>query len=182
MGADEFRWPPPSVPVSGNPSGKSGVILVTQTRPDALARLDVFIGGWWLEARFPGPEPAAGPVVRSWFEWALDGQFLLQRTEVPIPDAPDSLAIVAAGPPDGGYTQHYFDSRGVVRLYAMSFDGGVWTLTREAPDFSPLDFGQRFTGTFSADGDTITGAWEKCFDGGEWEHDFALIYHRDPVT
>lgn len=33
-------------------------------------------------------------------------------------------------------------------------------LTREVPDFSPLDFGQRFTGTFSADGDTITGAWE----------------------
>jgi hypothetical protein len=167
------------------------VILVTQTRPDALARLDVLIGGWSLEARFPGPEPAAGPsdeaggqagggpVVRSWFEWALDRQFLLQRTEVPIPDAPDSLAIVAAGPRAGGYTQHYYDSRGVVRLYAMTFDGGVWTLTREAPDFSPLDFGQRFTGMFSADGNTITGAWEKRFDGGEWEHDFALIYHRD---
>jgi hypothetical protein len=167
------------------------VILVTQTRLDMLARLDVFIGGWSLEARFPGPEPAGGPggqaggpggggpVGRSWFEWALDGQFLLQRTEAPIPDAPDSLAIVAAGPRDGGYTQHYFDSRGVVRLYAMSFDGRAWTLTREAPDFSPLDFGQRFTGTFGADGNTITGAWEKRFDGGEWEHDFALIYHRD---
>lgn len=164
---------------------------MTETRTDALARLDVFIGGWSMEARFPGPEPAGaavgqagsqaggGPVVRSWFEWALDGQFLLQRAEAPIPDAPDSLAIVAAGPRDGGYTQHYYDSRGVVRLYAMSFDGGAWTLTREAPDFSPLDFGQRFTGTFSADGNTITGAWEKRFDGGEWEHDFALIYHRD---
>jgi hypothetical protein len=29
------------------------VILVTQTRPDVLARLDVFIGGWSLEARSP---------------------------------------------------------------------------------------------------------------------------------
>ena len=97
---------------------------------------------------------------------------------MPVPAAPDSLAIVAADPRTGGYTQHYFDSRGVVRLYAMTFTDGVWTLIREAPDFSPLDFRQRFTGTFSADGNTITGAWEKTADGGEWEHDFALTYRR----
>jgi hypothetical protein len=150
---------------------------MTQTRTEALARLEAFIGEWFVEADFAGDQPA--PTGRSRFEWALDGQFLLQHTEVPIPGAPDSLAIVAIDPRTGGYTQHYYDSRGVVRLYAMSFDGGAWTLTREAPDFSPLDFGQRFTGTFSADGNTITGAWEKRFDGGEWEHDFALIYHRD---
>ena len=118
-------------------------------------------------------------LARSRFEWALDGQFLLQHTEVPVPAAPDSLAIVAADPRTGGYTQHYFDSRGVVRLYAMTFTDGVWTLIREAPDFSPLDFRQRFTGTFSADGNTITGAWEKTADGGgEWEHDFALTYRK----
>ena len=155
---------------------------MTQTRADVLARLDVFVGDWSLEVRFPGQEPAGaatgGPMVRSRFEWTLDGQFLLQRTEVPIPDAPDSLAIVAADPRTGRYTQHYFDSRGVARLYAMSFADGVWTLTRESADFSPLDFGQRFTGTFSADRNTITGAWEKRFDGREWEHDFALNYHR----
>ena len=152
---------------------------MAHTRADALARLDVFVGGWSVEARFPGPEQApSGVTVRSRFEWTLDGQFLLQHTEVPIPDAPDSLAIVAAGPRAGGYTQHYFDSRGVVRLYAMTFAGGIWTLTRESPDFSPLDFRQRFSGTFSADGNTITGAWEKTAEGGGWEHDFALIYHR----
>jgi hypothetical protein len=157
---------------------------VTQTRADALARLDVFVGDWSLEARFPGqdqapPGPGGGVTIRSRFEWALDGQFLLQHTEVPVPDAPDSLAIVAADPHTGGYTQHYYDSRGVVRLYAMSITDGVWTLIRESPDFSPLDFRQRFTGTFSADGNTIDGAWEKsAAGGGEWEHDFALIYHR----
>jgi hypothetical protein len=160
------------------------VIVVTDNRPDALARLDVFIGDWSIEARFPGHEPAPpgsagrGPMVRSRFEWALSGQFLLQHTEVPVPEAPDSLAIVGTDPRTGGYTQHYYDSRGVVRLYAMGFADGIWTLTRESPDFSPLDFRQRFTGTFSEDGNTITGAWEKCADGGEWEHDFALTYRR----
>jgi hypothetical protein len=79
----------------------------------------------------------------------LDGQFLVQRTEVPVPEAPDSLASVGAELETGGYIQHYYDSRGVARLYAMSLADGVWTLTREAADFSPLDFRQRFTGTFS---------------------------------
>jgi hypothetical protein len=108
----------------------------------------------------------------------LGGQFLLQRTEVPIPEAPDSLSVVSFDPEAGTYTQHYYDARGVVRLYAMTFAGGVWTLTRETADFSPLDFRQRFIGTFSEDGNTISGAWETGHDGGEWEHDFALIYRR----
>ena len=156
---------------------------MTGSRADALARLDVFVGEWIVEARFPADQPAPpsatgdAPVVRSRFEWTLDRQFLLQRTEVPIPWAPDGLMIVAADLETGAYTQHYYDSRGVVRLYAMSLADGVWTLTRESPDFTRLDFSQRFTGTFSADGNSISGAWEKR-SGGDWEHDFALTYRR----
>jgi len=154
---------------------KAGVISVAEDSPEALARLDVFVGEWVVEARFPG---GAGPPARSRFEWVLDGRFLLQRIEIPVPEAPDGLMMVSADPATGGYTQHYYDSRGVVRLYAMTFGDGVWTLTRESPDFSPLDFRQRFTGTFSEDGNTISGAWETGHDSGEWEHDFALTYRR----
>ena len=158
-------------------------MVVTMNRADALARLDIFVGEWVLEARFPDPQPAPssaareGPAARSRFEWALDRQFLLQRTEIPIPEAPDSLAVVSADLETGAYMQHYYDSRGVARLYAMSLADGVWTLTRESPDFTRLDFSQRFTGTFSADGNTISGAWEKR-TGGDWAHDFALTYRR----
>lgn len=157
---------------------------MAENRTEALARLGVFIGNWSVEARFPGHQPAppgaagSGPTALSRFEWAPDGQFLLQHTEIPVPEAPDSLAIVATDLRTGGYTQHYYDSRGVLRLYAMGFADRVWTLTRESPDFSPLDFRQRFTGTFSEDESTITGAWEKCHAGGQWEHDFALTYRR----
>jgi hypothetical protein len=163
---------------------RAEVIIVTENRSEALARLDVLVGEWVMEARFPGGEPAPliataeGPQARSRFEWALDRQFLLQRTEVPVPAAPDSLAIVSVDLETGAYTQHYYDSRGVVRLYAMSLAGRVWTLTRESADFSPLDFRQRFTGTFSPDGNTISGVWEKCLIGAGWEHDFALTYRR----
>ena len=121
---------------------------MTQSRADALARLDVFAGEWVVVARFPGVD---APAARSTFEWALDRRFLIQRIQVPVPEAPDALTIVSTDPETGAYTQHYYDSRGVVRLYAMTLADGVWTLTRESPDFTPLDFRQRFTGTFSAD-------------------------------
>ena len=90
---------------------RTGVIIVTENRSQALARLDIFVGEWVVEARFPGqPAPSSaageGPRARSRFEWALDGQFLLQRTEIPVPEAPDSLTIVSVDLGTGAYTQH----------------------------------------------------------------------------
>jgi hypothetical protein len=146
-------------------------------RTAALERLDALVGEWRMEAAFPGAVPA-GVVGRSRFEWALGRQFLVQRSEIPHPDAPDSIALVAFDSDTGAYTQHYFDSRGVVRLYAMGLSGDGWTLVRASPDFSPLDFSQRFTGTFSDDGNTIHGRWETSRDGSTWEHDFDLTYTR----
>ena len=63
---------------------------MTGSRADALARLDVFVGDWVVEARFSGGG-GAGPAGRSTFEWALDRQFLIQRTEVPARRRPETL-------------------------------------------------------------------------------------------
>lgn len=59
-----------------------------------------------------------------------------------------------------------------------TFDGREWTLHREAPDFTPLDFHQRWLGVVGDGGDTIEGRWETSPDGGVWELDFGLSYHR----
>ena len=48
----------------------------------------------------------------------------------------------------------------------------------QAEDFSPLDFSQRFTGTFSEDGKTIEGRWEISHDGETWETDFDMTYTK----
>jgi hypothetical protein len=65
----------------------------------------------------------------------------------------------------------------VARIYNMTFDGGTWTLQRDAEDFTPLDFAQRFTGTFE-DESTINGAWEHSDDGVTWTRDFGLSFKK----
>jgi hypothetical protein len=147
-------------------------------RNAALRRLDVLVGAWTLETVFPSNPAEVLRGGQSVFEWLKGGQLLVQRTEAPAPAAPDSIAIIVVDPDKDAYTQHYFDSRGVVRLYAMALNDGAWTLVRDAPDFSPLDFAQRFIGAFADDNKTIRGIWEKSTDGVNWEKDFDLTYRR----
>ena len=150
------------------------------SRSPALAPLDVLVGAWSLEARFDQP-PLPDADARVVFEWMPGGQFLVERWEIDVPEAPDGIAIIGPDPlSDGGYLQHYFDTRGVARVYRMTLAHNVWTLWRDEADFSPLDFRQRYTGTIAEDGRTIAGSWDICHDGTTWEHDFDLTYTRRP--
>jgi hypothetical protein len=119
--------------------------------------------------------PAGGSVN---FEWLPSGGFLIERWEVPIPDVPNGVAVIGAAPEEGRFLQYQFDSRGVARIYTMEFDGDTWRLWRSEPDLSPLDFHQRFTGSFSPEGPTIRGRWESSQDGSDWQEDFGLLYRR----
>lgn len=148
------------------------------TPESALAALDLLVGEWTMEARFDRL-PVADVDARVVFEWMAGGKFLVQRWTIPVPEAPDGLAIIGVDPAsDGQYLQHYFDSRGVARVYRMTLGPTRWRLWRDEADFSPLDFRQRYTATISDDGRTVTGAWEICHDGSTWEHDFHLSYRR----
>jgi hypothetical protein len=93
------------------------------------------------------------------------------------PAAPDGIAIIGFDP-DREPTCSTTSTPGVARVYEMSFSEGVWKLWRESLDLSPLDFSQRYTGTFSDDAKTITGRWETSSDGSSWEHDFDLAYTK----
>jgi hypothetical protein len=67
---------------------------------------------------------------------------------------------------------HYFDSRGVMRVYQTSFEGGVWRFWRDHPGFS-----QRSTGVFEDGGRTIRTLVELNEDGS-WKPDLEVIYRR----
>ncbi len=147
-----------------------------------LGRLDVLVGEWTMEALFPNAPGGEGAgedsPARTTFEWLPGRQFLIQRWEVPHPAAPDGIAVIGFHQDRQTYLQHYFDSRGVARLYEMSLANGIWTLLRTTPDFSPLDFSQRYAGTFSKDLRTIHGSWHSSTDGTNWTQDFELNYTK----
>ena len=66
----------------------------------------------------------------------------------------------------------YHDERGVLRLFAMTFVDGEWTMSREDPDFH-----QRIVSTVERD--RIVGRTEASEDfGTTWRKDFDLIWDR----
>jgi len=145
----------------------------------ALERLAVFVGERNIEITSMSfnPDPSAVESGRSSFEWLEEGAFLIQHSEISATDWPRSIAVI--GPDDAAetYCMLYFDSRGVSRIYKMTFHGGIWTIWREFPGFS-----QRFNGMFSDDNNVITARWEKSSDGSNWERDFDLTYTRVKPT
>ena len=154
---------------------------INTTNP-ILKRLDALVGEWEMRAVIGGHSLSG---ARSEFEWLEGGAFLRQHQhlegqaaasviagralESPFPNT----AIIGLDDSDETFYMLYADARGVFRVYRMSLSDGVWKIWRDAPGFF-----QRFTGTFSADGNTITACWEGSSDGSNWKHDFDLTYEK----
>jgi hypothetical protein len=68
---------------------------------------------------------------------------------------------------------HYYDSRGVHRVYSLEMSGDVLEIARDASGFS-----QRFTGRLSDDGETLSGLWKLSTDGSTWDDDLEITYRR----
>jgi hypothetical protein len=128
------------------------------------------VGTWTTEATHPGL-PGAVVSGRTSFEWLEDQGFLLQRSHFDHPQIPDALAVI--GVLDGQPTMHYFDPRGVHRVFTVEFTADAWRFWNDTPGFA-----QRFTGTFVDGGSAIRGAVELSRDGTTWQPDLAITYRR----
>jgi Protein of unknown function (DUF1579) len=138
-----------------------------------LQHLDVLVGDWEITLDNP-LEQGAKVRGRTSFEWLEGGRFLIQRSRAEDP-FPDGITVIGWDDDRGTCVMHYFDSRGVTRLYDVSLEDGVLGIFREAREG---DFAQRFTGRLSDDGGSIEGRWERSDDGVEWELDFELVYTK----
>lgn len=136
-------------------------------------------GTWATEATHPG---LPGVVVHglATFEWLEEQRFLIWRSHYDHPEIPDAVAVT--GDIDGKPVMHYFDPRGVHRVFEASITASSWRYWNDTHGFS-----QRFTGVISEDGGTITGQGELSRDGSSWADDLAISYRRiqpapGPVT
>jgi hypothetical protein len=107
---------------------------------DARSTLQPLVGEWSLAIVLPGQErPAELPDIgaRNSWAWLGDSGLLVQRWSVPVDEAPGGLAVVGWDEARATFLQHYFDDRGVVRVYELTLVDGVLTLERTRADYSP---------------------------------------------
>jgi hypothetical protein len=136
-----------------------------------LEPLNALVGAWAIEATHP---MVPDTVVQGTadFDWLEGERFLLQRSRTDHADFPDSLIVFGSN--EDGLSMHYFDSRGVHRVYQVSLSGDEWRMWRHSPGFS-----QTFEGRFSADGNTIAGLWKLSRDDTTWDDDLAITFRRE---
>jgi Protein of unknown function (DUF1579) len=129
-------------------------------RPDAL------VGRWrtegWTIAT--AEAPAARIVAMDTYEW-LPGRFaLLHLVDARVGEQHvEGAEIIGWDPARDAYITQYFGSDGPSGYEARLADvhgALVWTMNGTA---------DRFTGTFSDDGNTITGRWQQLDDEKNWQ-------------
>ncbi|MGI5131574.1 hypothetical protein ACQEVB_32555 [Pseudonocardia sp. CA-107938] len=145
-------------------------------RNEHMERLEVLVGPWRTTLRnawFLEPAGLEVPGTAT-VEWLGDA-FVVVRwvmTDDVGKAASEMVLVLGRSDANDAYTALYHDERGVCRVYAMTFDGARWTLTREDPDMF-----QRFVADVGAE--RIAGRWEASEDGGAtWRKDFDLDFDR----
>jgi hypothetical protein len=140
----------------------------------SLKQFEVLVGDWAMVGTHP--QLPAAVQGHSAFEWLREGALLAWHFEWERGQGiPNAYCVIGHDDAVEACSMLYTDERGVARIYQMSLTGGVWKMWRDSPDFS-----QRMTGTFSADGQTITWQGELSRDGSTWERDLSVTYTRKP--
>ena len=147
-----------------------------------MSSLERLLGRWATESTHP---MLPGVVVHGsvTMEWLPGERFLVHRLHMEHPEFPDSLSIIgemstdrmdgSTGPGGAELSMHYYDSRGVFRIYRVSLEDRIWRIWRDAPGFS-----QRFAGTFAEDGRSVQGVWQLCRDDQTWVDDLRITYRQ----
>jgi hypothetical protein len=138
------------------------------------------VGRWTTEATHPA---VPGTVISgsSQVEWLEGERFLIYRTQNDHPDFPDAISII--GDTDGLH-MHYFDSRGVNRLFELTVADDGWAIAMgrdsDAGSFASSDapFSQRLTYIFEDADQTMSAKGELSYDDVNWDDDLEITYRR----
>jgi hypothetical protein len=130
-----------------------------------MSALDRLLGTWEFTMQHSAmSEPVTG---RQRYERVLAGAFVLQHWTYDHPDFPDAIGLLS----DDRY--HYFDVRGITRVFELDVDDTGWSMIRLAEDLS-----QRCTASFLGP-DVMESTGEMSHDNGvTWRPDFTMTYRR----
>jgi hypothetical protein len=127
--------------------------------------LDRLLGTWELTMRHHAmSDPVSG---RQHYERVLDGAYVRLDWSYDHPDFPDAVAMLSED------AMHYFDVRGVTRVFDLEITDDGWTMVRLDPEFA-----QRYTTRFVGPDAMESEGEFSTDDGTTWEHDFSMSYAR----
>jgi hypothetical protein len=138
----------------------------------ALKLFSALVGEWETVGAHP---KLPGIILRGHasFNWIEGGAFLVMHSSFTGGKIPTSIAIFGSDNSKSEYFMLYFDDRTVSRKYDVAFQDNVLKWWRDAPEFS-----QRYSFTFTNNGNTIIGKGEMSQDGTTWEQDLDVTYTR----
>jgi hypothetical protein len=130
-----------------------------------MSALDRLLGTWDFTMHHSAmSQPVTG---RQRYGRVLDGAFVLQHWTYNHSDFPDAMALLSAD------RYHYFDVRGITRVFDVEIDDAGWSMIRLDEDFS-----QRYTARFHGP-DVMESTGEISYDAGvTWQPDFTMTYQR----
>lgn len=139
-----------------------------QARRAALRSLDPLVGTWTVES--PG---SRGTVTYEWMEGGSG--FLVQHINLVEDEGPGTRGVEYLGwnPESEQLTSHFFACSGEILEYTYDLTGDtltIWFGTTESP--------AKFVGTFDADWQRNTGAWQ--WPGGGYESTMIRIQDGGP--
>jgi hypothetical protein len=146
-----------------------------------MDEFEPLVGEWHGEGEIPIEPPMK---ITADMKIERLGPFIVFHSIRGPADLPDSVSIIGGAPRGDPQPMHYFDARGVKRLYLTAVEGSTWRIwLAPGEDWNGPHgpgFDQRFIGEISADGTRIEGRWERGLGdaGDSWEIDFPIRYSR----
>lgn len=130
-----------------------------------MSALNRLLGTWEFTMHHRAmSEPVTG---RQRYERVLNDAFVLQHWMYDHPNFPDAMGLLSED------RYHYFDVRGIVRVFDLAVEDAGWSMTCLDEGFS-----QRFTARFRGT-DAMDSSGEVSYDtGANWQADFSMTYHR----
>lgn len=123
-------------------------------------RLQRLVGRWRTQGRTLGPPALEFHGIDS-YRWVGSGWFLLHEIAAVVDGEPVvAVATIWYDRELDAYRSHHVDAAGASSYYEVSLDGDSWSLRGAR---------KRYSGRFSADGQTLSGTWERREEYGPWQ-------------
>src|SRR5688500_16397081 len=122
---------------------------------DRMSRFEIFIGTWNTRGEVLATDDAPATVLLATdtYRWLPGRQFVVHDVDARFGgDVARSMEVIGYDRTSRKHVARSYDDRGVSELFDVVLSGKRWRITGDAV---------RFDGRFAADGDRLTGLWER---------------------